>query len=132
MRSNLTVADLGDLLEQPLVATLATYRMSGEVLLSPLWFEWRDGGFNLVVGRNDFKTQHMRRDPRASIALCENKRPLRGLELRGHARLFDEGLHELRARIWRHYEGMPPPGEDAQEIGVRIEGVIRAWDYADG
>jgi hypothetical protein len=131
MRTNLTIADLGDLLEQPLVATLATYRRSGEVLLSPVWFEWRDGGFNLAIGRADFKTQHLRRDTRASIALYENKRPLRGLELRGHARLLDEGLHELRERIWLHYEGTKPPGEDAGEIGLRIEGVIRAWDYAD-
>lgn len=131
MRANLTAAELGDLLDEPLVATLATYRSSGEVLLSPVWFEWQDGGFNLVVGRNDFKARHLRRDPRASIAVYENKQPLRGLELRGHARLFDEGLHELRERIWRHYAGTKPQGEDEQEIGVRIEGVIRAWDFAN-
>lgn len=129
MRTNLTVADLGDLLELPLVATLATYRQNGEVLLSPIWFEWRDGGFNLAVGRNDFKTQHMRRDPRVSIAVYDNKSPLRGLELRGHARLFEEGLHELRARIWLHYWDTEPQGEDEANVGVRIEGVIRAWDF---
>ena len=131
MRTNLTVADLGDFLDRPLIATLATYRLNGEVLLSPLWFEWQDGGFNLAVGRNDFKTNHMRRDPRVSLALSEDRRPLRGLELRGHARLFEEGVHELRARIWMHYEGTEPPGEDKEVIGVRIEGTIRAWDYAD-
>ena len=40
MRTNLSVADLGDLLDRPLLATLATYRRSGELLLSPVWFEW--------------------------------------------------------------------------------------------
>src|SRR4029077_19784722 len=98
MRTNLSAADLGDLLEQPLVATLATYRKNGEVLLSPIWFEWRDGGFNLIVGRKDFKTQHIERDPRASIAVYESALPLRGMEMRGTAKLFTKGLQELRTR----------------------------------
>jgi len=85
MRTNLSVADRGDLLDQPLVATLATYRRTGEVLLSLVWFEWRDSGFDLAIGRNDFKAQQIRRDPRASIAVYENDLPLRGLELRGRA-----------------------------------------------
>ncbi len=131
VRTNLSVDDLGDLLSQPLVATLATYRKSGDVLLSPVWFEWSDGGFNIVVGRSDVKVQHLRRDARASVAVYENAEPLRGLELRGTARLFTEGLHELRQRIYQHYMGEGPKTPDAAEIAVRIEGPIRAWDFAD-
>jgi PPOX class probable F420-dependent enzyme len=131
MRTNLKPEDLGDLLGQPIVATLATYRRNGEVLLSPLWFEWRDGGFNLVLGRNDFKTQHLRRDPRASVVVYENAFPLRGLELRGQARIHEDGLRELRNRIWQHYVGTSAPADDEDVIGVRIEGTVRAWDYAD-
>jgi hypothetical protein len=131
VRSNLTVDDLGDLLSLPIVGTLATYRKSGDVLLSPVWFEWADGGFNIVIGRNDVKAQHLRRDARASVAVYENAEPLRGLELRGTARLFTEGLHELRERIYLHYMSEGPKTPDDVEIGVRIEGTIRAWDFAD-
>ncbi len=131
MRTNLSIADLGDLLDQPLVATLATYRRNGEVLLSPVWFEWQDGGFNLVIGRNDVKAQHLRRDPRASVAVYENAMPLRGLELRGRATLSTQGLNDLRLRIWKRYLGTEPPTTDEEEIGVRIEGVLRAWDFAE-
>jgi PPOX class probable F420-dependent enzyme len=131
MRTNLTVDELGDLLTLPLVGTLATYRSSGDVLLSPVWYEWRDGGFNVVVGRNDFKAQHIRRDPRASLAVYENAEPLRGLEIRGTAKLFTEGLHEVRFRIWQHYSGKDPDESDEAEIGVRLEGIVRAWDFAD-
>jgi hypothetical protein len=131
VRTNLTVDDLGDLLSLPIVGTLATYRKSGDVLLSPVWFEWADGGFNIVVGRNDVKAQALRRDARASVAVYENAEPLRGLELRGTARLFTEGLHELRERIYLHYMGETPKTPDDAEIGVRIEGTIRAWDFAD-
>ncbi|HYB47740.1 MAG TPA: hypothetical protein VED20_10335 [Streptosporangiaceae bacterium] len=49
MRTNLTVGGLGDLLEEPLVAVLATLRGDGTVLLSPVWHEWRDGGFNVWI-----------------------------------------------------------------------------------
>lgn len=49
MRRQLHLADLGDLLEQPLNAILATYRPSGEVLLTPVWHEWQDGGFSVVI-----------------------------------------------------------------------------------
>ena len=131
MRANLSVDDLGDLLSQPLVATLATYRKSGDVLLSPVWFEWSDGGFNIVIGRTDVKAQHLRRDARASVAVYEHTEPLRGLELRGTARLFTEGLHDMRQRIYRHYTGEGPKTPDEDEIAIRIEGTIRAWDFAD-
>lgn len=40
---------LGDLLDKPLVAVLATLRTDGTVLLSPGYHEWRDGGFNIWV-----------------------------------------------------------------------------------
>jgi len=131
LRTNLSVDDLGDLLSQPLVGSLATYRRSGDVLLSPVWFEWADRGFNIVIGRNDIKAQHLRRDSRASVAVYENDMPLRGLELRGTGRMFTEGLHELRQRIYHHYMGEGPKSPDEAEIGARIEGTIRAWDFAE-
>src|SRR5262245_37541405 len=71
VRKRLMPEDLGDLLEQPRVAVLATYRRNGSVLLSPVWHEWHDGGFNVVTGSSDIKTQHLRADPRASIVVYE-------------------------------------------------------------
>ena len=66
MRTNLTIDDLGDLLELPIVAVLATYRADGSAMLSPVWFEWGDGVFNVWVGgANDGKARHVVADPRA-------------------------------------------------------------------
>ena len=39
MRTDLTAADVADLLEQPLIAVLATRRKDDTVMLSPVWFE---------------------------------------------------------------------------------------------
>ena len=44
VRTDITVADLKDFLDEPLVAVLATLRPDGTVLLSPAWHEWHEGG----------------------------------------------------------------------------------------
>jgi PPOX class probable F420-dependent enzyme len=83
VRKGLAPEELGDFLELPLVAVLATYRRDGTVLLSPVWHEWRDGGFNVLTSTGDVKAGHLRRDPRASIVVCDDAPPYRGIELRG-------------------------------------------------
>jgi hypothetical protein len=45
MRTGLQLVDLDDLVDRPLLVVLATRRSNGDVLLSPQWHEWRDGGF---------------------------------------------------------------------------------------
>ena len=62
--------DLGDLAGLRLLAVLATYRRDGTVLLSPVWYEWREGGFGVVTSSRDVKVAHLWRDPRASIVVC--------------------------------------------------------------
>lgn len=137
MRRNLAIEELGGLLERPLVAILATYRANGETLLSPVWHEWRDGGFNVVVGIDDGKARHLRRDPRAALVVFDQEPPYRGLELRGHARLVEEGVEESANRIATRYLGEERGkayGEtiDFEEVIVRLEpGIVRAWDFSD-
>ena len=136
MRKGLTPGDLGDLLDQPLLAVLATYRRDGTALLSPVWHEWRDRGFNVVTGSRDVKAGHLRREPRASIVVCEHGPPYRGLELRGTARVSVlEDLSIVR-RIGTRYLG-PEEGERYAETArddllIRLEpGELRGWDFAD-
>jgi PPOX class probable F420-dependent enzyme len=105
VRKGLTPDDLGDLLDLPLVAVLATYRRDGTVLLSPVWHEWRDNGFNVVTGSSDGKAGHLRRDPRASIVVCDDSPPYRGIELRTRARLSTLNDCSIVRRIATHYLG---------------------------
>ena len=48
MRRDLAPDELQRFLDEPLCATLATYRKDGSVLLVPVWQEWVDGGFNPI------------------------------------------------------------------------------------
>jgi PPOX class probable F420-dependent enzyme len=136
MRKGLTPDDLGDLLELPLLAVLATYRRDGTVLLSPVWHEWRDNGFHVSTGSRDVKAGHLRRDPRASIVVCEHGPPYRGLELRARALLSVPEDQTIIRRVATRYLG-PQGGERYAETGgddllIRLEpGELRAWDFAD-
>ena len=137
MRRGLTVDDLGDLVQLRLLAVLATYRRDGTVLLSPVWHEWRGGGFHVVTSSRDVKAAHLRRDPRASIVVCEHSPPYRGIELRGSAQLVTAEVGDAVLRIASRYLGREAGAAYAERAGddllIRLEpGDLRAWDFADG
>lgn len=131
-----SIDDFAEFLEQPIVSTLATLRKDGSVLLSPVWHEWRDGGFNVCTARDDVKIRHIRRDPRVTLVVPEQGFPHRGVEIRCEARVIEEGGPETARRIAIRYEGEPAGGEWADKyttdhVIVRLEpGELRLWDYA--
>ena len=127
--------DLGDLPELPLLAVLATYRPDGTVLLSPVWHEWRDGGFNVMTGNSDVKAAQLRRDPRASIVICEHSPPYRGAELRASAQLMSAAADDV-IRIASRYlgrdAGVAYADSANDDLLIRLTpGDLRAWDFAD-
>ena len=138
MRKNLKLEELGDLLEQAKCATLATRFRDGTTLMSPVWHEWRDGGFNVGVGAGDIKVRHVERDARVSISVAEDTPPYRGVEVRGRATVGKEGTEEVIRRIAVRYLG-PEQGTRYADLMsradlalIRIEpGVLRVWDFAD-
>jgi PPOX class probable F420-dependent enzyme len=137
MRTGLTVDDLGGFLDEPHVAVLATLRPDGSVLLSPIWYEWLDGGFNLWVEADNAKTRHLRRDPRATIVVAESGPPLRGVELRGSAQFIDQDVTRTARRIAGRYLSAEDAATDTEasqgaDVIVRLEpGHLRVWDFAD-
>jgi len=137
MRTDLAIEDLDGFLDEPVVGVLATIRQDGSVLLSPVWHEWRDGGFHVWSGPNDVKTRHLRRDPRASIVVAESTDPLRGVEVRGTAEIVTDDAFETAVRIASRYLG-PRKGEayvrkvGGNDITIQLEpGELRIWDFAD-
>jgi PPOX class probable F420-dependent enzyme len=135
VRKGLGPDDLDGLLECPLVAVLATYRANGDVLLSPVWHRWRDGGFDVVTSGDDVKARHLRRDPRASILVFEHEPPYRGIEVRGRALLGRADADVVRAMAVRYLgeeEGEAYAAGAGDDTLVRLEpGRVRAWDFAD-
>ena len=136
MRKKLRVEELGNLLELPLLAVLATYRRDGSVLLSPVWHEWHAGGFHVATNGDGVKVRHLRHDPHASLVVCEQTRPYRGIELRARAELRTDGAAAIARRIAIRYlgetEGAAQAERLADDVVLRLEpGDLRAWDFTD-
>jgi len=139
VRKNLSVAELGDLLERPFNATLATYRRDGTVLLSPVWHEWRDGGFSIVTGVGDVKLRQIEQRGQAAAVVADNDPPFRGIEVSGAPTIVRDsdfaqvtfrriavrylGAQEAKAYVDRLVEAV---------VVIRlVPGRLRTWDFAD-
>ncbi|HET9672922.1 MAG TPA: TIGR03618 family F420-dependent PPOX class oxidoreductase [Actinomycetota bacterium] len=137
MRTGLAIDQLDGLLDERLVAILATHRRDGSVLLSPVWHEWRDGGFNVWTGADDVKARHLRRDPRATIVVAESAFPMRAVEVRCEAKILEEAAEETAIRIATRFIGAElgtryVRSTSGGHVTLRLEpGELRAWDYRD-
>lgn len=136
MRTGLTIDDIPGFLDEPIVAVLATLRKDGSVLLSPVWHEWRDGGFTVWIGGDDVKADHLRRDPRATIVVAESSPPYRGVEVRTAATFVPADVKETAMRIASRY--LEDAGHlvstilEDEDVVVRMEpGALRVWDFSD-
>jgi PPOX class probable F420-dependent enzyme len=137
MPRDIPIDDLLDFLERPITSVLATRRPDGTIRLSPVWHEWRDGGFNVMALDGSEKVRDVRRDPRVSFVVAEQAYPWTGVELHGEARLVAEDVEAVSRRINVRYEGAERGEDFTQETApgsviLRLEpGVLRTWNYAD-
>ena len=132
--------ELGDLFEQPWLATMATHRSNGSVLLSAVWWEWDGESFWVSIPEGDIKDRHILRDPQVSLSLAEEASfPGRGLEIVATAqRVADPGAAGLR-RIATRYLGAHVADEWLTQFDPAMPWVllrltptrVRAWDHRD-
>jgi PPOX class probable F420-dependent enzyme len=139
MRKNLKTEDLRDLLDGSTLAVLGTHMKDGHTLLSPVWHEYRDGGFTVVTLEDDVKLRHLKRNPMASVLVAEQRSPYRGIEIRGEATVSKPAdiLDTIR-RIAVRYLGEERGNtytDTLEGVGleeIRLEpGTLRAWDFKD-
>ena len=125
------------LLDAPSPAVLTTYRKDGGALVSPVWFRWHDGAFEVVIARGDLKLRHLSADPRCILVVFEAVRPFRGIEVRGVAELVDCDVGPARKAIAGRYLGAADGGRFTAERSSR-PGVLlrlvpdgpRVWDLS--
>jgi PPOX class probable F420-dependent enzyme len=99
MKTNLGPDDLGDLLDQPIIAVLATRRADDTILLSPVWFDWRNGAVHIWAdSEENGKVRHIRRDPRVSFVVANAEWPYKGLEVRGQATITTDDFYGVLGR----------------------------------
>ncbi len=140
MRTKLRPEDIGDFLERPECAILAVRLPDGDMLLRPVWYEWRDGAFVFTSDTADRKLRCLEADPRCSVTVAEDEWPYRTLEVRGTATWTRDGYREAAKRIFRRYY----PDGDAERYAEAFDfrespgvvvtvapGVLTVFDYLD-
>jgi PPOX class probable F420-dependent enzyme len=138
MLKSVTINDLGDLLERPILATFGTVRKDGSILLSPVWHEWTDGAFSIVIWAGDIKAKNIGRNPRVSILVAEQTPPYRGIEARGDATV-EVGLDLMPSvrRLAQRYIGTEAGlvyaesfSDDELALVRVVPRALRAWDLS--
>ena len=126
------------LLEAASPAVLTTYRKDGSALVSPVWFRWSDGGFEVVIAQGDLKLRHLARDPRCVLVVFEAVRPFRGVEVRGVAELVECDVSSVRAAIAGRYLGVGDgarfAAERSSKPGIMLRLApdnLRVWDLSE-
>ncbi|MBV9543392.1 MAG: helix-turn-helix domain-containing protein, partial [Chloroflexi bacterium] len=82
--------ELDAFLSQPLVASLSYLSRDGYPASVPLWYDWDGGAFWLVPSPGAEWAEHVRRNPRVSLAISESLPPLRRVLARGPMQTADD------------------------------------------
>jgi len=137
MRSR-SLADMADFLQGKSLAVMATTRRDGTPLLSPVWYEYSDGVFRVVVNQGDSKDRHLQRNRWLTLVVAEQAFPYRGVEVAGNAELTEAGSAEATTRMARRYltpEAARTYLAKTSAIPGRLVNLrperIRAWDFLD-
>ena len=126
----------------PHTAKLATVRADGRPHVAPVWYVLDDDGtvvFN--TGESTVKGRNLRRDPRASICVDDERPPYSFVLLEGVVDLSDDpdDLREWATRIGGRYMGEARAAEYGARNGVvgelvarfRPDRIVSASDLAD-
>jgi hypothetical protein len=93
--------ELDAFLGQALVASLSYLSADGYPASVPLWYDWDGSAFWLVPSPGAEWAEHVRRNPRVSLAISESTPPLRRVLARGPIL----AVEDVDAGRWRSVEG---------------------------
>ena len=91
--------ELDGFLQQALVASLAYLSDDGYPATVPLWYDWDGAAFWLLPDPGAEWANHVRRNPRVSLAISESTPPLRRVLARGPLVAVDDPDGRLRQRV---------------------------------
>ncbi len=101
MPAKMTPQSIAALLDEQHVAIIVTINKDGTPNPVPIWYLHRDGAFLMRTGANSAKAKNIRRDPRISICVQNEKLPYKSAAFWGTATLSadDAGLgHDVAVR----------------------------------
>jgi PPOX class probable F420-dependent enzyme len=115
------------LLASPRTAKIATVRSDGRPHVAPVWFDLDGDDIIFTTWHSTVKARDLRRDPRISLCVDDERPPFSFVTIDGTARLSDD-LEEVRAwatRIAGRYMGVMRAKAFGARNGVPGELLVR-------
>ena len=122
------------------VAVLTTVNADGTPLQTPIWYLYRDHLIYMRTAEESTKARNIRRDPRVSLCVQDERPPYRGVTVRGTASLEppQEGLDSQTSRhylgaiagyFYLHLRSRQEIEEGADTVVVLKPERVFGWDY---
>lgn len=107
-------------LQQPNPAVMGTVRADGAPVTVATWYLWEEGGILVNLDESRRRLEHLRRDPRVSLTVLDEKSWYRHISVQGAVTLADDPDLADIDRLARHYTGKPYPVRDRGRVSARI------------
>jgi hypothetical protein len=121
--------DFQTLLDSASPAVLTTYRKDSTASVSPVWFRFHDGSFEVVIAEGDVKLSNLRRRQECLLIVFETVAPFRGVRVEGPRRLIPDEDNRVRSAIAGRYLG----AEEGRRFGEQRKkpGVVLQFDATE-
>jgi PPOX class probable F420-dependent enzyme len=116
-----------DILDQKVLAHVATIGPDGEPQNNLVWFDHQDGYIRFSETTRRQKVRNLERDPRVALSIVDQDNPYRYLEIRGTVERIDPDPDKAFINsMAKKYHGQDvyvgsPPGETRVVVVVRPE-----------
>jgi PPOX class probable F420-dependent enzyme len=94
-----------DLLERPLIMSLATTLPDGTPQVTPVWFNYDDGKIFFNTARGRLKDRAINKTPYVAITIVDPDNMYRYLAIRGPVTMTEEGGRDHIDLLARRYTG---------------------------
>jgi PPOX class probable F420-dependent enzyme len=119
-----------DLLEQPLIMSLATVLPDGTPQVTPVWFNYEDGKIFFNTARGRLKDRAIVQTPYVAITIVDPTNIYRYLSVRGPVTIYEEGGREHIDLLAKRYTGADkypgPLSETRIKFALTPEHVLAA------
>jgi PPOX class probable F420-dependent enzyme len=119
-------ADLDAFLARPNAAVVATLRPDGSPHTAATWYDWEDGRVLLNMEESRLRLKFLRRDPRVSLTVLDEKDWYKHVTLMGRVVSLedDPDLVDID-RLSQRYRGAPYRIRDRKRVSAWVE--VERW-----
>ncbi len=116
-----------DLLDRPIIVTLATVQPDGQPQVTPVWADYVDGFVRVNTAKGRQKWTNLSDRPQATVLVIDPENPFRYLEVRGRvAKVTEEDGDAVIDKLAKDYLGLdiyPNHTPDETRVTFHIEPV---------